>query len=315
MRANGGFKRLWAAAVVGAVAGGAQAIEPNDDFASRTVLAPGEMIVSDSIFDGVFVNDNPPDTYLGAFDESGTLIDYDDDSSFLGDSLASALIDVPVNPDGSIHLAVTGFGDTDFDGLIDDGGNVELQTESGEFDLFVDVYNADVDLIASIGLPRVLAEGDVVFVDLEPSDFGLAGLDETFTYDALIDNTPPRGGDVDFFTFTGLPAGSGFEAEVVDGDLDTFLGLFDSDGELIGFDDDGGDVLLSKLQGTVPDDGQVHLAVSGYGDFAFIGGHFEFGDYTLSVVIPEPASLGLWVLAGLGTMGGLTRRRRARSAA
>ena len=80
-------------------------------------------------------------------------------------------------------------------------------------------------------------------------------------------------GDVDFYTFTGLTAGEAFSAEIVSGDPDTILGLFDASGNLIESDDDGGNDLLSRIVGVVGASGSLTFAVTGFDDFDFDGLH------------------------------------------
>lgn len=64
-----------------------------------------------------------PDVTLGWLEQPfpGFPIDTDDDSSPLGDGLASTLSGF-VDGAGEIHLGVSGFPDFDFDGFVDDGG-------------------------------------------------------------------------------------------------------------------------------------------------------------------------------------------------
>ena len=81
-----------------------------------------------------------PDTMLGTFSDFAfpALIDSDDDSSLLGDGVASALGGV-VNPDGVIRLGVTGFSDDTFTGA---------HAEAGPYELFVRLGTAsfaDID--------------------------------------------------------------------------------------------------------------------------------------------------------------------------
>ncbi len=91
-----------------------------------------------------------PDTMMRALDEFGFEVVFDDDSSFLGNGLASAFL-TTVNADGSLHLEVTGYADYDFDGVDDfDGtphvefGNYELGYQLGPF--------GDVDFFRLTGL-------------------------------------------------------------------------------------------------------------------------------------------------------------------
>lgn len=266
----------------------ANAAEPNDTFAEATVLPSGTLTVSDTLEGGEPV----PDTYLGFFaDDTFPLppLEEDDDSSPLGDGLADALFGIPVNADGSIPLAVTGCCD-DFDGS---------HGEEGDYELFVDVFDAGGSLIDSFSTTSTLFPGVVdEFPFADPAWVG-------GTFDALIDNTigfVPGLDPIDYWVFTGLTPGTDYVAEITDGDFDTILGVLASDGSLIDTDDDGGLDLLSLVEFSVPASGEVTLAVTGFDDFDLEGLHSEFGFYDLSVsiAVPEPTSL-VSLIAGLAT--------------
>jgi hypothetical protein len=89
--------------------------------------------------------------------------------------------------------------------------------------------------------------------------------------------------DVDFFRFR-AKAGDVITAEILSSQLDTVLGLYNRDtGALVAADDDGGAGRLSKLEFTVPADGEYAVAVSTYPDLEFDGGGEGSGRYVLSV--------------------------------
>ncbi len=116
------------------------------------------------------------------------------------------------------------------------------------------------------------------------------------------------GGDpdsMDFWEFT-LEAGTDFRAEIIAAEFDPVIGWFDDAGDLIIYNDNGGQGLLSKITGTVPSSGSVIIGVTGYPDFGFTASHSQSGEYTLEV-IPEPATLGLLLIGGLA----LLRRRKS----
>ena len=96
----------------------------------------------------------------------------------MGDGLADAIFDISVNDDGSIPLAVTGCCD-DFD---------ETHSEEGDYELFVDVFDATGAMIDSFSTKSTLAQGQTdQFPFSDPAWIG-----GTFT--ALIDNTVGSGG-------------------------------------------------------------------------------------------------------------------------
>ncbi|MCP5364228.1 MAG: pre-peptidase C-terminal domain-containing protein [Hyphomicrobiales bacterium] len=103
-------------------------------------------------------------------------------------------------------------------------------------------------------------------------------------------NLRTDGADRDYFEISGLPGGTFYEAEVVNHGLDSVLGRFDRQGNLIETDDDSGQGVLSRLAGIVPNDGVLNVAVSGFADFDFNGTddfyggpHGESGAYQLEV--------------------------------
>jgi hypothetical protein len=215
-----------------------------------------------------------PDTLLGIKDGFGEVYFIDDDSSPAGNGLASGVGNVPTNS-GSIDFCVTGTGDDFFLGS---------HGISGQYEVFVDVYDFFGDLVDSFSETRMLESAAVH--DFSFNDFEwIQG-----SYDVYIDNTvgPSTGADVDFFTFTGLSPGVTFTAETFDptaSGIDTLLGWFDSAGVLIADDDDGAGGLLSKLEGTVPAGGALTFAVTGFEDENFMGAHVEDDPYELKLTV------------------------------
>ncbi len=278
----------------------ATAAEPNDTFADRTILTAGTLTLSDTIDGGS--SGDAPDTYLGFFsDDSFPLppLAEDDDSSPVGDGLADAIFNILVNADGSIPLAVTGCCD-DFDGS---------HEEDGDYELFVDVFDATGAMIDSFSAKSTLAQGQIDQFPFSNPDW----IGGTFT--AIIDNTVGIGGDgtdsLDYWVFTGLTPGASYVAETISGDFDTILAVFAPDGTLLETDDDAGVGLLSQLNVTASAAGELYLAVTGYSDFDLSGIHGETGDYELTVtIVPEPASLTLF-LAGVATLFWGCRRQVA----
>lgn len=249
-----------------------RATEPNQTFATRTILGPSVRSVTDLLTPG-FVD--TPDTFLGIRNGFGQITQTDDDSSSEGSGTASGVIAAPLNFD-SIDFSVTGFGDDFFTGN---------HVFSGEYVVVVDVYDSFNALIESFFEVRTLAPG--IAHDFSFSNFDWVG----GNYDVNIDNTigQAMGGDVDFFTFTGLSPGTAFSVETFDPTsmgIDTQLAWFSSVGTLIADDDDGAaNGGLSKLEGTVPVGGALTFAVSGFGDDEYVGSHFEDDPYELRLTI------------------------------
>lgn len=242
------------------------ATEPNQTFATATVLAPGVLTVADELTPTGQIF---PDTYLGARNALGQVYLENDDDSELGDGRASQLTDVATNS-GSINFSVTGFGDDNFEGS---------HTEVGQYRVFVEVYDFFGDLNETLTFDRTLAPG-VVHNFMDDDADWIGG-----TYNVVIDNTiGATAGDLDFFKFTGLTPGVQFSTVTAapgGPGIDTLLGWFDSEGTLIDVDDDDAGDMLSLIEGIVPGDGTLTFAVTGFGDDGFAGFHFESGSYEL----------------------------------
>ncbi|HSR68373.1 MAG TPA: pre-peptidase C-terminal domain-containing protein [Acidobacteriota bacterium] len=102
----------------------------------------------------------------------------------------------------------------------------------------------------------------------------------------------PAGGDVDYYRFE-ASAGTTLVAEVISGQLDSLLGIFDSAGNLLDVDDDGGVGLLSRLVFPIPADGEFTLAVTTFADFDFDGDGNSGGRYVLNLFVIDGIVLDL----------------------
>ena len=58
----------------------------------------------------------------------------------------------------------------------------------------------------------------------------------------------PAGGDVDYFEVRNLRAGKTLIVDLLSGQFDSVLGIFDASGNLLAVDDDGGLGLLSRIE-------------------------------------------------------------------
>lgn len=249
--------------------------EPNDTFAQSTVLEPGTLSISDDLTSGT---GTAPDTFLGAFDEGGfdpffNFLTDDDDSSTFGNGEASGLTDIDINADGSIRLIVTGGGDFFFEGD---------HSESGGYKGFVEVFDAGEALIDEFTFAGTLQPD--IRDTYTFADSGWLGGSYTVNLDNTVDGF--AGGDVDFFTFTGLSPGAMFSAETSSvGTIDTVLGWYDDAGSLVALDDDSGLGVWSQLDGFVPTSGQLTFAITGSGDDAFVGEHAQQEVYSLQLTL------------------------------
>lgn len=93
----------------------------------------------------------------------------------------------------------------------------------------------------------------------------------------------PAGGDVDYYRFS-AKAGDILALEVVRGQFDSVLGVFDAHtGELLAADDDGGSGLLSRLLLQANVDLDLAVAVSSFPDVTFTGAGEGGGRYVLTL--------------------------------
>ncbi len=252
----------------------AWALEPNESFAAATILPVGVRSVSDELT----VEYVYPDTYLGIRSPLGEIVLVDDDNSILGDGFASGLNGVSIETD-SIEFAVTGFGD---------GGFTGAHQESGQYEVFIDVFDSSSTLINSFSEVSTLAPGVVDEFDYSDPTW-LGG-----TFNVNVNNINGHN-DIDFFTFTGLDPGAAFAARtshIESSTVDTVLGLFDDTGTLVTSDDDGGGEKLSLIEGIVPPSGSLTLAVTGFGDLDFQGYHSRTGAYGLDVTQVVETTIG-----------------------
>jgi hypothetical protein len=89
--------------------------------------------------------------------------------------------------------------------------------------------------------------------------------------------------DVDYFAFHAA-AGETIVAHILSGQLDTVMAVFDrADGSVLAIDDDGGENGLSRIEITIPADGEYAVAVSTFPDLEFDGGGSGRGRYVLDV--------------------------------
>ena len=285
--------------------------------------APGEVVLGivapESDLPDTF---DDPDTLLGVIDSDGeVLVANDDDEageltdaggSGFGSAVRFQAQDDAVGNDYTI--AVTGFDDVGFLG--------EEHGESGAYALTVG--RVDPSVLGG-GFADSASNNDLVGAD----DLGLLPLTAAVSVAELSE----EGGDVDFYKVN-LRMGDVLSALVAPvGDLpdsfdvpDTLLGLFDADGVLLAESDDlafgegelpAADSLGSAIRASIPADGVYYLGVTSTFDEDYDGlddgsddPHDGVGRYALLVSrVPEPATGGLLLVAGLVGVGRLARTR------
>ena len=278
----------------------AMAAEPNEEFDMATPLPPGQTMVDDSL-DGAA---GRVDTLLGHFDPGFfNLLDSDDNSSKFGNGFASGLNGLSLTPDGSIFFAVTGTENVLFD------PDIGSHTQIGSYQVYLDYYDSGGEFLETVimGVESLQLDMDTIW------QFG--NLDRVGgSVDIHLDNLLGLGnGDpIDFFLFTGLPAGQPFTAEITTAQFEAGLGLFDAaGGNQLDFDIDTGPGMLPLISGFVPLTGQIVLAVTGASDPDFEGEHAEVGLYSLKVfAVPEPNAAALLALGGLLSLLLVWRRKK-----
>lgn len=306
------------------------ALPGNDvDFFGVTLLADEVLLGIATPIENLPLGFDAPDTLASVFD-GGVMRTFSDDDGANDPTPApirGSLFRVRAIRSGVHHIGVTGYYDAEFDGA----ASGDTHGETGLYWLTVGRVN-----------PSIPGGG---FLDTDPANQTTAGANAIVlgpgTNAAVAVSRLAAGGDVDFYRLS-LQAGDVLSAMTAPlGSLptdysapDTMLGLFDSSGGLLFFDDDSGDrrndpagvlasdspfvnadandVFGSALRAEISASGTYYLGVTGFGDDTFVGAHGESGAYALLVGVPEPASMVLFA-AGLAALLAAASRRRWRS--
>ena len=183
------------------------------------------------------------DPFLRLFDGAGNPIAENDDRSFFD---TNSLIEFTFTSSGIYYLGVSTTSNEDYSAVTGEGDTFSGDSTAGPFEITFEDTNDQID------------------------EASTALLDGASRNNTIAPNT-----DVDVFRFDVIE-GQTFRFEA-DGDavsggggLDTFLYLFDDDGDLLASDDDGGDGLRdSEITFTFPDTDDYYVAVSSFGNPAF----------------------------------------------
>lgn len=159
-------------------------------------------------------------------------------------------------------------------------------------------FRKSMELWTALGLMFFIHSEVLAQVDIEPNNLCIesqiiGAITPPFVLNGSLD-TPPSVPDVDFFQFTsevGLDLVADLKgAETGVGTLsDPFLGLFDSNCDVLSINDDFGS-LDSHIRFTVPDDGVFILAASSCCDGEFVGSGGSAGTYELAVSLAPPST-------------------------
>ena len=211
-----------------------------------------------------------PDTVLGVFNAAGVRVSFNDDA---GASFGSA-IRFLVPSAGNYYLAVSGVGDTLFQGLHSEEGNYvfTISVPAGTNSI-LDDENAN-DQIGTAGIQISGGPDPSAYVgsfDLGGSDVDFVGLGSLVAGDVITAVTTPL--EDGFFN---VP--------------DTLLGVFDAAGVQLTFSDDAGSGFGSAIRFLVPSAGSYFLGVTGFGDSLFQGLHNEQGQYVFTVSVSPSTS-------------------------
>jgi hypothetical protein len=168
-----------------------------------------------------------------------------------------------------------------------DGGRINLQNSPAVFEQFTE---ADNDLSDEI----LLFNGTTDFNDEWLGKSNKARMIQLpFSSDSIQQYTEiePAGADIDWFRFK-VPEGKTLLVEIVNGQLDSLIGLIAPDGTQY-TDDDGGAGLLSALQVSPTMKGTYYLAVTTFPDIGFTGEGGSGGRYVLKIELIDGVLLSL----------------------
>jgi hypothetical protein len=177
--------------------------------------------------------------------------------------------------------------------LSEEKGRINLHKQPAVFEVFAGANAVD------LSNERLRFTGTTNFEDgwAEPNDSLAQARHISLPFSSIpvgrFTEIEPTGGDVDFYGFHAT-GGTTLVLEVVSGQLDTLLGLFDESGTSVALDDDGGTGLLSRIVFPVPADGVYFLAVSTFPDSDFSGDGASGGRYVLdlSAIVGTVLTLG-----------------------
>ena len=251
--------------------------------------------------DGVYLNldaksiDSQLDSYLRIFDSEGNELTFDDndDANFIGDSNTdSAIAFVPATA-GKYYIGVSDAGNLEYDpvnGRTNFSSNVTSPfSTTGSYDLNIEIVS-------------IVSDEDADNTLTEAIDSNVSSTGETST--VLTDSIDSKS-DVDLYSFQ-LDAGDGvtldLNAATQDSDLDSYLRLFDSQGNELAFDDDDDNNVVAEnttadslLNFVADTSGEYYIGVSSEGNSAYdsVNGSTNFsntsgfstGNYELAIDI------------------------------
>lgn len=202
-------------------------------------------------------------------------------------------------------------------------GTINARNEAAFFEWFSEYDNDLSGVFLRFNAPNAFKDNN------EPNDtpWKASRVNLPYNTEDRFTTIDPVGEDIDWFRFR-ADEGETLVAEVVAGNLDSLIALFDYDtGALLASDDDGGAGLLSKIVTPIPADGLYVLAMTTYPDFGLTGAGNSGGRYvldlqtttgfllplgdddTIEVTIPDfafPFQGSLWTSVWVNSNGNLT---------
>ena len=251
--------------------------------------------------DGVYLDlnaksiDSELDSYLRIFDSQGNELTFDDndDANFIGDpNTDSAIAFAPSTP-GEYYIGVSDAGNLKYDpvnGRTNFSSNVTSPfSTTGSYDL-------------NINITSIVSDEDADNTISEAID---SNISSTGTTSNVLTDSIDSMSDVDIYSFQ-LDAGDGvtfdLNAATQNSNLDSYLRLFDSEGNELAFDDDDDNNVVventtadSLLNFVADTSGKYYIGVSSQGNSTYdaINGSTNFsntsgfstGDYELAIYI------------------------------
>gem|GEM_PF-2606427 len=229
------------------------------------------------------------DSYIRLFDSDGNQIAFNDDNTAPGETLTlDSYLDFIAPESGTYYVGVSSYGNPNYDPTVAGSGN---GSSTGEYTLNLTVTEPETP-------------GDTFATAL---DSGWSAANPgTFTLSSEIGNNPAVDptADVDLISFQ-LDAGSratiDIDAETLGSNLDSFIRVFDGDGNEIAYSDDNtapGETFSydSYLNFIAPESGTYYVGVSSYGNPNYdptvvgSGNGSSTGEYTLNLTVDTPSS-------------------------
>ena len=197
------------------------------------------------------------DSYLRVFDADGQELAFNDDYSLDSEEFSlDSYIGFIANSTGEYYVGVSSFANQNYDPV--DGDNVNQSRATfiaGDYDLTLDI----VEVVADDDPDNTIAEA----TNTEIGEIR----------DTVIDAEIETEADVDFYRFE-LGQGEGIEIDVLadNSELDSYLRLFDADGNELAFNDNSDDpdnITNDSAIAFAPEPGEYYVGVSSAGNYDY----------------------------------------------